>query len=142
MIDVTSIILGVLTLLGGCGWVIDRKKHRQEIEALKADIRQKNLDLSTEFVEKFRSLISDPLEEQVDKLRNEVNQLRDALKVCMIVLSGTIALCVSGCATSRTAQRTEVRSLRADTRRLTAAEASSLKASSDTMLIPGICSRK
>lgn len=80
MIDVTSIILGVLTLLGGCGWVIDRKKHRQEIEALKADIRQKNLDLSTEFVEKFRSLISDPLEEQVDKLRNEVNQLRDAIE--------------------------------------------------------------
>lgn len=80
MIDVTSIILGVLTLLGGCGWVIDRKKHRQEIEALKADIKQKNLDLSTEFVEKFRSLISDPLEEQVDKLRNEVNQLRDAIE--------------------------------------------------------------
>lgn len=80
MIDVTSIILGVLTLLGGCGWVIDRKKHRQEIEALKADIRQKNLDLSTEFVEKFRSLISDPLEEQVEKLRNEVNQLRDAIE--------------------------------------------------------------
>lgn len=80
MIDVTSIILGVLTLLGGSGWVIDRKKHRQEIEALKADIRQKNLDLSTEFVEKFRSLISDPLEEQVDKLRNEVNQLRDAIE--------------------------------------------------------------
>ena len=80
VVDVTSIILGVLTLLGGCGWVIDRKKHRQEIEALKADIRQKNLDLSTEFVKKFRSLISDPLEEQVDKLRNEVNQLRDAIE--------------------------------------------------------------
>ena len=80
MIDVTSIVLGVLTFLGGCGWVIDRKRHRQEIEALKADIRQKNLDLSTEFVEKFRSLISDPLEEQVNKLRNEVNQLRDAIE--------------------------------------------------------------
>ena len=66
--------------MGGCGWVIDRKRHRQEIEALKAEIRQKNLDLSTEFVEKFRTLISDPLEEQVNKLRNEVNQLRDAIE--------------------------------------------------------------
>ena len=24
-IDITSIILAVITLLGGCGWVIDRK---------------------------------------------------------------------------------------------------------------------
>ena len=38
------------------------------------------------------------------------------LKVFMIALLGMIALCVSGCATSRTAQRTEVRSLRADER--------------------------
>ena len=26
-IDWTSIILAVITCLGGCGWVIDRKKH-------------------------------------------------------------------------------------------------------------------
>ena len=37
-IDLTSVILGVLTLLGGCGWVIDKKKHRQEVESMKADI--------------------------------------------------------------------------------------------------------
>ena len=35
-IDWTSIILAVITCLGGCGWEIDRKKHRQEIESLKA----------------------------------------------------------------------------------------------------------
>ena len=29
-IDWTNVILGVFTLLGGCGWVIDRKKHRQD----------------------------------------------------------------------------------------------------------------
>ena len=28
MIDVTSIVLGVLTLAGGCGWVVDRRKHK------------------------------------------------------------------------------------------------------------------
>ena len=78
--DWTSIVLGVLTLLGGCGWVIDRKKHRQEIEALKADIRQKNLDLSTEFVEKFKELIAVPLEKEVVNLRNEVNRLKDAIE--------------------------------------------------------------
>ena len=31
MIDVTSVVLGLMTLLGGCGWFIDRRKHRQEI---------------------------------------------------------------------------------------------------------------
>lgn len=79
-IDLTSVILGVLTLLGGCGWVIDRKKHRQEIENLKADIRQKELDLGTDFVKKFRELIAGPLEEEVGKLRNEVKELRDAIE--------------------------------------------------------------
>ena len=76
----TSVILGVLTLLGGCGWVIDRKKHRQELESLRADVRQKELDLSTDFVHKFRELISDPLEGEVEKLRNEVKELRDAIE--------------------------------------------------------------
>ena len=76
----TSVVLGLMTLLGGCGWVIDRKKHKQEIESLKADIRQKELDLSTDFVQKFRTLISDPLEGEVGKLRTEVKELRDAIQ--------------------------------------------------------------
>jgi hypothetical protein len=79
-IEWTSIIMGVLTLLGGCGWVIDKKKHKQEIESLKADIRQKELDLGTDFVKKFRELIAGPLEEEVGKLRNEVKELRDAIE--------------------------------------------------------------
>ena len=76
----TSVILGLMTLLGGCGWVIDRKKHRQEIESLRADVKQKELDLSTDFVQKFRTLISDPLEGEVEKLRTEVKELRDAIQ--------------------------------------------------------------
>jgi hypothetical protein len=79
-IEWTSVILGVLTLLGGCGWVIDKKKHKQEIESLMADIRQKELDLGTDFVKKFRELIAGPLEEEVGKLRNEVKELRDAIE--------------------------------------------------------------
>lgn len=31
MIDWTSIVLGMLTLAGGCGWVIDRRKYRVEV---------------------------------------------------------------------------------------------------------------
>ena len=79
-IDMTSIILALITLAGGCGWLIDRKKHRQEIESLKADNRQKSLDLGTDFVKKFRELIAGPLEEEVKKLRTEVKQLKDAIE--------------------------------------------------------------
>ena len=68
-IDWTNVILGVFTLLGGCGWV-----------SMKADIRQKELDLGTDFVKKFRELIAGPLEEEVGKLRNEVKDLRNAIE--------------------------------------------------------------
>ena len=60
-INWTEIILGVMTLLGGCGWVIDRKKHRQEVEGLKADNRQKDMELSKEYVTEFRTYIAEPL---------------------------------------------------------------------------------
>lgn len=78
--DWTSVILGVLTLLGGCGWVVDHRKHRQEVESLRVDVRQKELDLGTDFVNKFRELIAGPLEDEVGKLRTEVKELRDAIQ--------------------------------------------------------------
>ena len=76
----TEIILGLLTLLGGCGWVIDRKKHRQEIESLKADNRQKEMNLSKDYVTEFRTYIAEPLQREVSELRDEVNQLRNAIQ--------------------------------------------------------------
>ena len=76
----TEIILGLLTLLGGCGWVIDRKKHRQEVESLKADNRQKEMNLSKDYVTEFRTYIAEPLQREVSELRDEVNQLRDAIQ--------------------------------------------------------------
>lgn len=80
MIDVTSVVLGLMTLLGGCGWFIDRRKHRQEIESMKADIRRKELDLGTEFVQRYRELITGPLEEDVGKLRIEIKELKNAIE--------------------------------------------------------------
>jgi hypothetical protein len=80
MMDWTSIILGVLTLLGGCGWLIDRKKHRQEIESLKADNRQKDMELGKMYVDEFRSNIADPLRQEVLELREQIDQLRNAIQ--------------------------------------------------------------
>lgn len=80
-IDLTAIVLAVIGMVSG--WVtywFDRKKHHQEIKSMKADIRQKELDLGTDFVMKFRELIAGPLEEEVGKLRNEVKDLRNAIE--------------------------------------------------------------
>lgn len=80
MIDVTSIILGVLTLLGGCGWVIDRKKHKQEIESLKADIRQKDMELAEKFVVDWETHVAEPLKEDVRELREKVQRISEELE--------------------------------------------------------------
>ena len=79
-LDWTNIILGLLTLLGGCGWLIDHKKHRQEIESLKADNRQKDMNLSKDYVTEFRTYIAEPLQREVGELRAEVAQLRHAIQ--------------------------------------------------------------
>ena len=79
-LDWSNIILGLLTLLGGCGWLLDRKKHRQEVEGLKADNRQKDMELGKMYVDEFRSNIADPLRQEVLELRNEIDQLRNAIQ--------------------------------------------------------------
>lgn len=79
-LDWTSIVLGVLTLIGGCGWIVDRRKHKQEVEGLKADNRQKDMELSKQYVTEFRTFIAEPLQREVGELRNEVNQLRYAIE--------------------------------------------------------------
>ena len=76
----TSIVLSVLTLLGGCGWLVDRKKHRQEVESLKADNRMKDMELGKAYVDEFRSNIARPLQEEVKDLRMEIAQLRNAIQ--------------------------------------------------------------
>ena len=79
-IDITSIILALITLLGGCGWIIDRKKHRQEVEGLQADNRQKDMNLSKDYVTEFRTYIAEPLQREVGELRQEVTALRHAIQ--------------------------------------------------------------
>ena len=55
----TSIILAVISFLSGLGWMLDRKKHRQEVEALKADNRQKDMNLSKDYVTEWRTYIAE-----------------------------------------------------------------------------------
>ena len=40
---------------------MDRHKHKQEVESLKADNRQKDMDLSKDYVTEWRTYIAEPL---------------------------------------------------------------------------------
>ena len=76
----TEIILGLFTLISSFGWIIDHKKHRQEVESLRADVKQKELDLSKDYVAEWRTYIAEPLQREVGELRTEVASLRDAIQ--------------------------------------------------------------
>ena len=54
--------------------------HRQEVEALRADVKQKELDLSKDYVTEWRTYIAEPLQREVGELRNEVAALRNAIQ--------------------------------------------------------------
>ncbi len=79
-IDWTNIILGLMTLAGGCGWLVDRRKYKAEVKAMEADSKQKYMDLAKEYVEEFRKNIVEPLKEQVDELKMEVRRLKNAIE--------------------------------------------------------------
>ena len=80
MINWTEIVLGLFTLLSTCGWFVSGRKHRQEIESLKADNRQKDMNLSKDYVTEWRNYIAEPLQREVGELRTEVAQLRHAIQ--------------------------------------------------------------
>lgn len=80
MIEWTSVVLGGMTLVGGCGWVVNHHKYKQEVKHLEAENRQMYMDLAKEYVEEFRRNIGEPLQEEVGELRKEVKELKDAVE--------------------------------------------------------------
>ncbi len=76
----TEIVLGLMTLLSGCGWFVSGRKRKHEIEGLRADNRQKDMELSKQYVTEFRTFIAEPLQCEVSELRREVAQLRYAIQ--------------------------------------------------------------
>ena len=84
----TEIILGLFTLLSTCGWFVSGRKHRQEIESLKADNRQKDMNLSRDYVTEWRTYIAEPLT-IVDLCRDSAKLMRAWLCArCSIGCSG------------------------------------------------------
>lgn len=78
--NITEIILGVLTLLGGCGWFVSGRKHRQEVKSLRAETKQKYMDLAKMYVDEYTKNIVKPLEGRVNELTNEVKDLKNELE--------------------------------------------------------------
>ena len=76
----SSVVLALIALLSGCGWLVSGRKYRQEVESLKADNRQKDMDLSKMYVDEFRENIAEPLRREVRELRTEVGLLRNAIQ--------------------------------------------------------------
>ena len=78
--EITSIILGVLTLLGGCGWFVEGRKHRETARLLNADHKLKEMELGQLYVEQFEKNIAEPLRRDVRELREKVDKLTDELE--------------------------------------------------------------
>jgi hypothetical protein len=78
--DWTNIILGFFTLLSTCAWFVDGRKHRHEVEGLKADNRLKEMDLARQYVKGFEEAVCNPLRQQVAELKLEVQKLHHALQ--------------------------------------------------------------
>jgi len=79
-VDWTSIILGVLTLLGGCGWFVEGRKHRETTRLLNADHKLKEMELGQLYVEQFEQNIAEPLRRDVRELKDKVKELKDELE--------------------------------------------------------------
>ena len=52
----SAIILAIISFLSGLGWMLDRKKHRQEVESLRADNRMKDMELGKAYVDELSEL--------------------------------------------------------------------------------------
>lgn len=75
MEQIVTIILGVLTLVGNCGWLMQHRKYRQEVRKSQAEARHEELDLSADFVREFREQIYNPLAAELERLRSAVKQV-------------------------------------------------------------------
>ena len=79
--DWTAVAVGLLTLLGGCAWFVEGRKHKPTANGLKADNRLKNMELGQIYVEQFEENIAEPLRREVRELRDEVKELRNEVEI-------------------------------------------------------------
>ena len=80
-LDYSAIVLAVIGMVSGWAtYWFDRRRHKHEVESLRADNRQKDMNLSKDYVTEWRTYIAEPLQREVSGLRTEVAELRDAIQ--------------------------------------------------------------
>ena len=78
-IDFTSILLGIMTLLGGCAWFVNFRKDKQEAKGLKTENEKKEMELSKMYVDEVYKNVLVPLQGRVQKMENKLEKLEDAV---------------------------------------------------------------
>lgn len=68
----TEIILSLISLLAGCGWLVSGRKYRAEVRKAKAEAEREELDVSVQYIKEFKQNIYEPLQEEVRKLRTAI----------------------------------------------------------------------
>lgn len=71
MDNLIQIILAIIALVGNAGWIATRSELRKS----KAQAEHEELDLSADYVEKFRENIYLPLERELQKLRQSIEKI-------------------------------------------------------------------
>ena len=79
-LDLTAVAVGLMTLLGGCAWFVEGRKHKPAANGLKADNRLKDMELGQKYVEQFEANIAEPLRREVRELRDEIKELKNAVE--------------------------------------------------------------
>ena len=79
-LDLTAVAVGLMTLLGGCAWFVEGRKHKPTANGLKADNRLKDMELGQKYVEQFEANIAEPLRRDVRELREKVDKLTEELE--------------------------------------------------------------
>ena len=78
--DWTTIILAIIPVVGGFGWLFDHKRNQATIEGLQKDNEQKDMQLAKTYVDEFRENVAKPLQTEVKGLRRNIKQLTNAVE--------------------------------------------------------------
>lgn len=84
---ILSIVLAVISMVNGWGWVTNRRKYKVEVKNLEAQIKdleasinKKKLDLANDYVIDWETHIAEPLRREVRELRDKVEKLTNELE--------------------------------------------------------------
>ena len=77
--SLSDILLAIIAAIAGCGWFVDGRKHRKQVEALNIENERQRINLADDYVQHFKQQIVEPLVSEMQQLKAEVNMLNKAV---------------------------------------------------------------